>query len=389
MKTLFWIAASALVGVAGGIISTTAEFWSTRETFRETELGAAPLASADGAAPKLEVEGGTSFDFGSMERNQTKTHAFIVRNLGTAPLTLKKGDTSCKCTLSGLTKDEVEPGGSAEVNLEWKAKDFSLEFRQRAEIITNDPVTPLLTLTVHGRVLQAVRPNPEEITLAALSASVGAKAEILVFGYREEPLKIVATEWGNRETAEAFEVVLSPIPEERVAREPGARSGTALAITVKGGLPLGPIQQTLRLYTNLVSEPVDIPIRGTVVSDISFVPLGVEFIPEKSLLALGSVDSRQGAKVRMQMLIKGPHWNTTQVSLGEIDPADGLKATLGEPKPIEGRNVMMIPLTIEIPQGAPPMNRLGSDQGKVGKVMIETTHPAVKQAPIYVQFLVE
>jgi hypothetical protein len=47
-----------------------------------------------------------------------------------------------------------------------------------------------------------------------------------------------------------------------------------------------------------------------------------------------------------------------------------------------------MPLTVEVPPGAPDANYLGSP-GKLGEILLETTHPEAKQVRLLVQLAVE
>ena len=62
------------------------------------------------------------YDFGSMQRGTSKSHEFVIRNVGNAPLKIWKGTTSCKCTDFVVPEGAIAPGGSAKVKLEWSAK---------------------------------------------------------------------------------------------------------------------------------------------------------------------------------------------------------------------------------------------------------------------------
>ncbi|GAK52503.1 hypothetical protein U14_03754 [Candidatus Moduliflexus flocculans] len=42
------------------------------------------------AAPQLEVVGGTTFDFGDVQPNQTLTHEFVFKNTGDSVLTIEQ-----------------------------------------------------------------------------------------------------------------------------------------------------------------------------------------------------------------------------------------------------------------------------------------------------------
>ena len=52
---------------------------------------------------------------------------------------LRKGKTTCKCTLNDMKDTELAPGESTDVTLEWTAKTGDTLFRQEATILTTIP----------------------------------------------------------------------------------------------------------------------------------------------------------------------------------------------------------------------------------------------------------
>ncbi len=91
----------------------------------------------------------------------------------------------------------------------------------------------------------------------------------------------------------------------------------------------------------------------------------------------------------MRILVKGPRREETKLTLQEVDPKDVLAVKLGEAQKINAGAVYMYPLNIEIPAGSRLVNRMGTEQAKMGKIVIETTHPTMKTVPIRVKFAVE
>ena len=67
---------------------------------------------------------------------------------------------------------------------------------------------------------------------------------------------------------------------------------------------------------------------------------------------------------------------------------EGLSISLGRPSEVNNA-VTQTPLEIAIPPGSPAQNHLGSEQGKLGQVVLETTHPRVQRVRILVRFAVE
>jgi hypothetical protein len=284
-------------------------------------------------------------------------------------------------------KTVVPPGGKATVGLSWKAKGFNGPFQQTATVMTNDPHHSRLVLTVKGRISVAVRSVPPELVFTRITSGEAAKGSVQLFGYRPGPLEIKEFTWSDPSLAKYFEAELLPLPADQLKREEGATSGHVLEIRAKSGLPMGPFQQRITVATNQKEAPtVEIPIRGTVTSEISVVGPGWD--EEDSLLTLGTLQSREGGKRVLLIVAGGMQGKEIQYKLAEVTP-DLLKVELGTPKPMKGSSSTQTPLTITIPPGSPPANHLGSEQGKLGRITIETNHPHAPKLRILVRFAVE
>lgn len=342
-------------------------------------------------AGRLVVEGSETFHFGVMEHGTEGEHVFLFRNEGSGPVKLGPSESSCSCTVGAISKSELAPGEEAQVAVKFTPKDFQAEFRQTVSVaVAGDPNRSRVMLTIEGRVDQTVRPSPNEIVFAQLPAGESRTAEIVLYSYRAADFAIAAWDWAEQSHADKFDVATRPLTPEELARDKDALGGAMLAVTAKPGLPLGAISRTIRLTTNQAGmAPLELPVRGAVVSDIDFVAGGDDFAREHNMLRLGLVPSGEGKKMTIHIVVKGKHRDSTELTVGETDPNDALRATLGERRSINEGKTYMYPLTIEVPAGTRPMARLGSQQGKLGSITIASTHPDVKEIVLYVQFVVE
>src|SRR5262245_58357078 len=57
-----------------------------------------PTLPTDANTPRAEVDS-ANYDFGTMQQGRQKSHTFVFKNRGAAPLTLKVGKPTCKCTV--------------------------------------------------------------------------------------------------------------------------------------------------------------------------------------------------------------------------------------------------------------------------------------------------
>lgn len=397
MKIWILVCASAVAGIAAGLGSVWAEFANVRNHFEPHRED--PIALAEGGTqvavldkrelPAVIVVGGESYDFGVGQRNTELTHTFVIENVGTAPLELTIGHTTCKCTVSELDEDAIAPGDAASVTLTWKLNSMEEEFRQTAEIYTNDPLRPTVVLSVSGLVIEQVKAVPKFIVLGDVPAREGRETEFYLYGVKVEDLQVTDATFLRPETAEFYTVEFEDFPVSQLKDEPHVTSAILGRLTIKPGLPLGPIDQKIKVTTNIdgaMAEPLE--ISGTVVSDVSVVGAS-NFESRRSLLHFGTIESSQGESANLHILVKGPHRHDVKLNIEQIDPEGVLAVELGEPKTLRDGAIYMYPLKIEVPAGARPVNRLGSDQGKLGVIHIKTTHPTATELPIYVKFAVK
>jgi hypothetical protein len=388
MKTTLLALLAILLGIALGIgvalLRIKAAPWTPDLDRDHGE--AAPVGQPAEPAPKVVIDK-ISYDFGTLDIASTGSHDFVFSNSGKAPLKLSSGGTSCRCTLSELAQGEIPPGGSTKATVTWKSKDQPGPYEQTATIITNDPDRPQVTLTVSGRITAVVQMLPGELVFSRASSGEAATAEARLLYYLEGSLKITGHEWSDPATARYFEVAMKPLTPDELKEHPSARSGTLITVTVKPGLPEGSFRQKIVFHTNLASSPtLTLPVQGVVGGEIAVVGRGWD--PDTGILHLGTIASREGAKRRLMLIVRGPSRKSVTFKPVQIAP-DLLKVSLGQPSEINGGAVVETPLVIDVPPDSPTVNRLGSDQGKLGEIILETTHPQVPKLRILVQLAIE
>ena len=384
MKTSLVIAGSLLVGILLGVGTTAARFELAGGGRSLADAEQPDLAPAGGPQPKVEVDE-EDYDFGAMERGATQSHSFVFTNVGDYPLKLVQGDTTCKCTISKLDAQAAAPGESVEVTLEWTAKTAGDRFRQSATILTNDPQRPRVNLTVSGAVSQSVEVQPDDIVFSKAQVGETKTAQVRLVSYLEEALQLVEHRFAQQQSAEFFDLSVEPIPQQELPHD--AKSGLLVTITLKPGLPVGPVNQQLELTTNARgSSLVVIPIHGRVVSNISI--FGPGWDAATGVLRLGTIDSGEGLRHELSIFARGERPEDVTFELAEATP-NVLKVSFGEKQVIRAGEVVKTPLLIEIPPGTRAVNHLGSEQGKMGEILIETNHAQAEKLRLYVHFAVE
>jgi hypothetical protein len=387
MKIIAFVAASFALGIGLGLAATRREFSAEYlPTAALREAKSVDITTAKDA--RLLIVGGAAYNFGEMDRHAEGEHEFVFKNEGSTPIGLRKGQTTCKCTMSEMKDGELLPGESMPIKLTWNAKTGEADFSQSAEIITtNYPAQPIIRLHVYGKIIDALRTDRGNLTLGSLSTSENATGKFKVFAYRgDEPLEIVKHEFTAPDRSEFFTVEYRPLTTEEVAAESGARSGVEVTVRIKSGLPLGAIGQAIRLSTNLPNtSPLTVAIEGRVVGDIMIVGAGA--ISDQNMIRLGDTASAVGKTANFHVLVKGPHRQDTTLKIAAVEPEGGLQAVLGAAL-TDNPQVTRYPLTITIPVGAKPVTNQGLQSGEAGVIRIATTHPQIPEYVIIVRYSV-
>jgi hypothetical protein len=313
------------------------------------------------------------------------SHRFEVKNVGDAPLTLRVGSTTCKCTVGEVAGKAVPPGEATHVLLEWKALSDYGPFRQSATLITNDPHRSQLELMIEGQITEATNLSPTEFLFDKVAVGESKSAEVIVMAMLEDDLAVSDVKLSDPATSDKFDIKVEPLEDDQLPN-PEAKEGVRITLTAKAGLPVGRFHQWLSLRTNLAgSESIEIPLVGRVVGDISV--HGIDWNEEAGALSLGKVNSAEGRKRRVNIVVRGSAAPDVRLAVDSVDPGE-LEVTIGEPKKLTD-SLVHFPVHIEVPAGTRPMVRLGTAQGEEGRVVLTTTHPTVKEIVLGVRFAVE
>lgn len=343
----------------------------------------------DQPQPKAEVIGEDTYDFGQVEPHSTGKHIFKIKNAGLGPLTIKAGQTTCKCTFLGLEVTKVAPGETAEIPIQWTPESENPKFAQSAQVFTNDRLRPQLNFVVHGQVVKLLALSPASIYLPAIPSATEVAGELLVYSPSANSFEISKHSFADENTARFFDAKIEPADTSKLA-ELQAKSGYRVLVVVKPGLPLGRFQQTIRLESNIPNaSEVTAPVFGTVSGHLSLYGDSSSWNEEAGILTLGTVNPAVGAHFDMLLRVRGPH-QEIQVESVSVRPSKDVLTlkVLGEAEKSRNGKSTSIPLRVEIPKGAPAINCLGSGTGTIGQILIKTNHPETPELRLMVSFAV-
>lgn len=371
---------------------------------------AAPSASVNAGPekaasrwPQASVDAAT-YDFGVMQRGSTQSHEFVFKNTGDAPLTLRVGRTSCKCTLGDVANEPLQPGETCPVRLEWIARSMPGAFRQTATVETNDPRQPSVELTVEGMVAEVAGLEPKELLFGRMSADEQRTESVYLTSLIEQSDDLVATARMSAGTPDPglFDVRVEPVAAEDLPVE-GAKSGVRVSVTAGPGLPVGTVAAWVEVETNLMRSTdggaptsdadtvsLQVPLLATVEGDVSV--HGAGWSKEIGVLNLGSVRAATGRESKLRLSFKGDQAAGARASVASLDP-EWLEVELDEPREVRP-GVVHQPMTVRIPPGQRATVRSGPGEENGGqgqgdaRVRLTTTHPNVAELDVRVRFVI-
>lgn len=392
MRTSWIVIATAVLGCFIGLALTWYEVARFGDYFEASYVDQDPASTPVKVPPvaRAAVIGESVFDFGTLEQNQTGTCTFKIRNQNSSPLIVDLDGVSCGlCIKTDLAHTEVAAADELEFDVHYTTHKEGPEFSEYVEVRTSDPDNTVIRFKITGYVTRSIRFSRRSIALGSISAGLEASADFRIYCFNDDPLKIVSHEFQPELPASYFDLEITPLELDDFKDEaPRAKSAVQAKLTMAPGRPLGPVKQTLFLQAQMGEESTEaeIMVTANIVSDIVLIG-GGNFIKLKNLVQFRTISSTVGRSTTLQIRVRGPYSDDIKLSIAKIDPEDVLQATIGKPTVVS--NGYLYPLTVSVPKGAPSTNRLGSQQGKVGVINIETTHPSAKMLPVYVSFAVE
>ena len=296
--------ASVLIAVVGSLLVVGGLIYAV-EWLRDDQGGPktieTPEVVLDGPLPAVEVVGGTVHNFGEMSVGETGEHTYVLKNTGEAPLELKGGKSTCKCTLSDLKIETLQPGESTEITLEYTPKGEGKEWRQQAVVHTNVPGQESVLLEVEGAVLRETYVFPEGYwQVGPVAEDEPVKVGGHIFSSRRDDLTVVEI----ASKPDWTEVVFEPAVTEELASF-GARSGVRVEIRVSPKMPVGRFNDVVALKTNLEGDDglVEIGIAGSRSGPITMI--GTGFVASEMTMRVDKpISSAKGVTKKVTMLVK-------------------------------------------------------------------------------------
>ena len=313
------------------------------------------------------------YNFGSMEPYTRRQHKFTVRNEGDAPLTLREGHSSCKCTIGEVGDESIPPGGESTILLSWRSAEGSQLFAHEAEIITNDPDNPILTCRVEGRILSQLVADPGAFSMTGIIPGVAEQATVTLTSQTWESFEVLDISCGMEGSSWTFDR-LSQEDLERLSVNDGYR----ITFQVPDDLPRGYFKDNLsiRVLPKGADEiTFELPIKGNVLRRVSIYGKGID---SRGVVKLGKITQGKGLKKAFSVKVRDSE-PTLAIKKIETNP-DWLEVSFEVYDEAKGLYRMFL----EIPKTAPR----AAFMGELGKLHIEFENPRFEDIDLDVEFAI-
>jgi hypothetical protein len=263
-----------------------------------------PVANRDASKPlslgKAFIVGEPLHDFGKASTHTQDSHAFTVKNIGTGPLRLLPGTTTCQCTVANFENDkekkgvEVPPGQSTTITLKWDTKEKAGPFEQIVSVQSSDPASPELFFTIKGQVSPAIVTMPQDPTFDVASIDNDKPLEIrLAMTSLDRPdFKVTGITSSRPESLDARTEPLTDEEKAQLSQNPNGfpfTTGHKLLIDVKPSESLGRFAEEIVVATDHPKQPeLRVSVSGRRVGPISSVPESVRIEGRSSAGGKGS-----------------------------------------------------------------------------------------------------
>jgi len=268
---------------------------------------AAPVDPA--LAPKLEVDS-WAVDFGTVFRGEKLRKSFQLKNVGKSDLVINEIRNSCSCAASKLTIDGhvieeqelkeskrlgvLSPGEEATLEVELKTATATTpgkeaELNKPVRIHTNDPATPVATVTLTATMISPFTVEPPRIDFGVVRKGAGAKRSAIVWSDQLGDFLVTGATSPNPE--------LLKVSVSRVETEAGKPPTWRIDAEVSAAAALGAFASHVELQVahDRVKEIV-IPIGLSVEPNVQFIDNRPDTV---ELLDFGVMTAGEGKSIEL------------------------------------------------------------------------------------------
>ena len=209
----------------------------------------------------------TVYDFGKVEQGDQVNHLFRFTNQGDRDLRIESVKTSCGCTAAVISSEVTAPGKEGTISATFDTTKFFGEKVKQVTVHSNDPIQPVVTLTLQGEIAVEVEVNPAQLYLGKIRRGASATHTIELLYDASKPISI---------TNVATDSPLVSVQTEELEKQ--GKKGKKLLVTLRKDVPLGRVSTEINVTTTSQKRPsIAIPVFGQIEGDLMVTPSQVSF----------------------------------------------------------------------------------------------------------------
>lgn len=200
-------------------------------------------------------------DFGYAQHQQTITHKFKFKNVGSQPLVIHDVESSCACTAVLLSEKTVLPGETAEIEAKLETQYYRGRRTATVKVNTNDTDTPVIYFTITGVIAGLARVVPNNLHLKNIGNQEKIHKTIEIYDPGDGRLKVKGVKSS------------SPYIKTRVRHIYKDGLVAKIFVTIKPDLPFGELEEKLTILTEGYQYPyTEVLVKGRIVGPLSLTP---------------------------------------------------------------------------------------------------------------------
>lgn len=224
-----------------------------------------------GAVPRLVVPEPV-FSFGTVRNGEKVEHTFIIKNEGSAPLTVRRVQPACGCTIGVIEKNTLAPGEETKIQATFDSTGFRGEKKIPIRLYTNDPKQAMTELLLRGEVKQDVDVRPQQVSFGVVRKSdllAGKVKKRSVTIFPDPATKVSILDVHSR--SEELELETQDVTER------GLR-GKRILVGLKPGMPVGLFRGSVVIKTTSSANTVlNVPVLARVEGVLRFEPTNISY----------------------------------------------------------------------------------------------------------------
>lgn len=200
-------------------------------------------------------------DFGTMNQHESRDTQVKVTNKGGGILNITGVEADCGCTVPVLLKEQLAPGESTVIDINFNSKTFNGNVTKMVHIFSNDPMNSDKTFYIQANVFTTLLVEPASQRVGFSQSPVGKSVtKMAVFTATTAPELVIEA---NKSRRGLFDISV-------INNYEGNPQQSALVVTIPQDITGGRQRDNVRVKTNIAGhESVDIEIAAWPVNALS------------------------------------------------------------------------------------------------------------------------